>query len=534
MDYEGVIGKVLIGRAGLITDMPQGETPSAGLLTAKNVSYLNGYPEKAPGALNYNRTALPSAIVGVADWWPLPLTQRLISVCRNGKVYRHTNIENYAEVTPSGAAPTTLNTGYANLVPCGEEEPGNDRKLLIFTGRNPVQVIVGDATTRRDIATPAADWTGIDHPYMAVLFRGAVWALGNSHRIYKSSETDHEIFQGGTALQFDVYPGDGERLISAFIFRKKLFLVKYPNGLYVLNDSDADAENWYFEKLLDSFGGRSPKCAVAVKDDVLIQNSHNSLTSVQAAFQLGEIATTDVFEILRNKNGVPSELAIDDFDNQQGIWYKDKQEAIFTFKSLGQTQNDRTCVISYKDPSRAKVSWNENYQANCLALMKDDRGIDRPIYGAEDGYVYMADREDRSVTVTTDGINLTSEGFEFLVETPHINFGELNPLYAEQNKNFDWVEVTYIPTGKWTLTMEVFIDGKFHKKMDFSMDGSASLDSFKMDLSRLSSEAERTGRKVLGGSGCGIAFKCYNSTAGQNVKLVNIRVGFQVGNRKEE
>lgn len=537
VDYKGTIANIPVGQLGLITDLPQGKIPGGAVMRAQNLTYESGYVEKAPGSTNYNRTALPAGVAAVLDWWPNINTQRLITVCKNGKVYRHPDPENYGEVTATGTAPSTIDTSnYVRMLAAGQEESGNDRKIFIYNGKDPVQVIAGDNTTRANIATPAADWTTNRQPIMGIVYRGAHWAWGSDpHRMYKSDELDHEKFVGGDAQQYNVFPGDGEAILDAVVFRSRLFVVKKPFGLYYLNDQDTDSTNWYFVKLLSNFGVAGPKCIVPALDDVLVANQSNSMTTVAAAFQLGDVATADLFGKLKNKIFADNEVTLGTVSLTQGIWYAQKLQAIFTYRSVAGIQNDRLCVVDYRDAAAPRVSWHDKDQANCLALRRDDYGLERPIYGANDGYVYLMDRPDRSITIVGDDPqNPVTTGYRFEVETPHIDFRELNPLYAKQVKNFDWLEVEYIPTGVWDLTVEVFIDGRYMETINFSMeDSNSNLDAFRMDVDNLSFEQERSKPKQLHGSGRSIAFRCYNSVDGQNIKLVGLRVGFQISGQQD-
>ena len=535
MAYKGKIATIPIGRGGLVTDLPQEDIPAKHLIRAINATLVNGYAEKDFGSRRWNSTPLGTGIAGFKDFWPSELTQRVICVGKNGTVYRFSNYASSSAVLPTGSAPTALNISqYTNLVPCGQEESGNDRKLFIFTGNDPVQVISGDGTTRADISQPAADWSGTNQPFMAIIHRGALFAWGNRndpHRIYKSAEINHENFLSGTATSYSIFPGEFQRIIAAQVHRKRLYVLKYPRGLYCLNDSDSDSNNWFFEKQQETFGGSSPRCSVQVLDDFLVANQFNSLTSVQAAFTFGDFESSDFFSINRCKNFANQEIASSSFGERQAMCYEAKQIAMFSFRSRTSSYSDRICMINFRDPQNPIITWNTKDQPNCLDELRDDSGIDKPCYGAEDGYLYLMDQPDRWVG-TSDTTSRT--GYEFQIQTAHIDFGELDPTIAEQVKNYDFFEVGYIPTGKWNVTVDIFVDGLYLRTVPIELAGRSELDQFVLGENSLDDGVTWTRMSEISASGRRIGFRLSNSGVGQNVKIAKMRVYFGVSGQEQK
>lgn len=535
MAYKGQIATIPIGRGGLVTDLPQGDIPARYLTRAINATLVNGYAEKDFGSRRWNSTALGTGIAGFKDFWPSELVQRVICVGQNGAVYRFTNYTTSGLVSAIGSAPTTLNvTQYVNLVAGGQEESGNDRKLFIFTGNDPVQVISGDVATRANISVPAADWSGTNQPFMGILFRGALWCWGNRndpHRMYKSTELDHEQFVGGTANSYSVFPGDSQRIIAAEVHRKRLYVLKYPTGLYYLNDSAEDSDDWFFEKSQDTFGGSSPRCTVQVLDDFLVANQFQSITSVQAAFTFGDFQSSDFFSINRCKNFAIQEIAPSSFGERQAICYKNKQIAMFAFRSRSSSYNDRICMISFRDPQNPMVTWSTKDQPNCLDTLRNTLGEEKPCYGANDGYLYVMDQSDRWVG-TADTTSRT--GYEFQIQTAHIDFGEIDPTWAEQMKNFDFFELGYIPTGKWNVNVEIFVDGKYLRAVPVEVAGRSELDQFVLGETRLDDGVTWDKIKEIAASGRRIGFRLSNSGVGENVKAAKIRVYFTMSGQEQK
>ncbi|MCK5344178.1 MAG: hypothetical protein KAR20_12280, partial [Candidatus Heimdallarchaeota archaeon] len=259
--YEGNVATIPLGAGGLHTDDPHTVIPVTKLVRAVNISLLYGKIEKDFGSRKWNNTALPDKVRHITDWWPDSVTQRFIAVCDDGKIYKFRHSHYYSEITPDTTAPGVLNTkGFITSTVCGAESTGNDKKIFVFTGNNPIQVISADESERSDISKPAADWEGYNQPFKGIIHRGYLFAFGNEnakYRVYRSASTDHEDFTT-TPWSDNVFPGEGDRLVDAAIFKGKLLLFKAPVGVYILNDSDSSAANWFFEKFNESVAASSP------------------------------------------------------------------------------------------------------------------------------------------------------------------------------------------------------------------------------------------------------------------------------------
>lgn len=522
MGYKGQSFTVPMGMEGLSTDDNQGRIPFTSLIRAKNISLIKGVVEKEPGSRRWNLFAMPAGVAGTFDWFPSPTVQRLIVVTKDGVVRRFLDAEASTIVTASGSAPTTL-TGITNqvtLVAGGSELAGRERKLFMFSSANQPQIIKGDATIRTNLATPTADWLN-SNPTFGLIHRGRMIAFGNQsdpHRIYISTPNDHEDFTGSGALQFPVYPGEGEGLMSGYVFRGRLFLYKAPTGVYYLDDTDPDPLNWGVKKMSSTFGAASAHSAVAVLNDLFVANSTGSVTSLSATQSFGDIDSGDLLRILRNEGYMRDTTTQAGTQDRHTIYYENKKQAYFTYRSAGGIQNDRIMVVDFNLPS-PRIVWSEKDQANCLGMKKDSLGIERPIYGSEDGYIYEMDREDREV----NGV-----GYEGEFQTPHMDFGGQDPGLAEKNKLFDFLEVTFEETGNWPLSIDVFVDRQFTETLNFTLTKDSFLNNFYLNQDSSVGRMSQSFRIPLHGSGRRISLRCYNSGLRQNFKIAALTVYFRL------
>lgn len=524
MPYKGQIAQLPMGVGGLNTDDPQNRVPSTALIRAINLQYYNGVLEKEAGSTRFNSSVLPSGVVGLLDWWPDPLTQRLIAVCRNGRIYRfRLGALPYTEVTPSDTSPNTIVCDEQMVfVPGGNEVTANPRKIFIFSQSIP-QVISGDGVTRHKMSAPALDWTGMNQPSGGVVHRRRLVAF-MGHNTYFSSSTDHEDFTSVNSATIPCYSGEAEKIIALVVYKGALFAVKFPFGIYQLIDTDPDFTNWYYGKIDGELGASSPHSIAAIINDVLIANASGSISSVTSTLNFGNLKTGEVLYLLRNENFMREETSQQGLSKRHAIYYSDKKRFIASYQSASGFTNDLLLNIDFNDAALPKVSWSTKDQANCLALRKDYLGVRRPIYGSEDGYIYLMDQKDRLVG---------SSAYSFEFQTPHLDLGFLNPTIADQNKNFQFLELDYEPTGDFSLSIDCYVDGRLMKTLEFNLSGTSNLDTLKLDVDNLDIETIVQKRLPLNLSGRRISFLGRQAGSNQNVQVAGLNLYFTLGGQQE-
>jgi hypothetical protein len=470
---------------------------------------------------------LASGILGFSDFWPDANKQRIIAVERDGRVQKFKYPYSSSEVLPASAnEPTLINSPlFVTFSQCGAEETGRDKKIIIFTGKHKPQVISADGSTRSNMSNPAADWTGNNQPFFSIIHRGRPYTFGNDndkHRIYVGSATDHEDYTT-SPLTFSVYPGQGEAIIHAFIFKKKLFAVKKPLGLYILDDTDSSTNNWRFVEFNMSFGAASPFSGMAVLDDFLLANNYGGLTSLAAVNDVEDYKTADFFYNMGMEEAINQEMSLRGGNERHTLYYPHKKMGFITYQSSAKNQNDRIVQLSVlKKGVEATIITKD--QPNCLGLIRDFQGVQRPCYGAEDGFIYEMDQVDRNV----DGNSYRGEIF-----TPHMDFGEGDPVKAELMKAFDFLEIVYEPTGNWNMNYEVFVDGLVGATGTFKLDGRSDLGEIITGTGKTDSLCPMSKKFPIGGQGRRIMVRLYNETTSQNFKLVRLNIYFKYTNHHQ-
>lgn len=396
MSYAGNSISYPIGRSGLLTDANAYDIPPQNLLQALNIELKNSVIQKDYGSRRWNDIALSGSIHAAFDWWPNDIQQFLIAACADNKIYRYENPESVVEVT--GPA-LTINHNQVCILPCGAESQGRAKKLLIMTGNNQVQVISGTNTTRTNIATPAADWT-TSFPRFGLLHRSRPVLFGNDsdpHRIYLGDPDNHEIFTGANFLQFSVFPGEGERLISGAIYRGRLLLFKYPRGVYYLVDDDPDPANWFVKKLTDEFGIASAYAIARVQDDLVAKNSTGSVSAFSGIQEFGDIESADILNALRVENYFITRTSSQGTPLTHMLYHEARKTSYLTYQSSGGSGNDFMLKADLQNDPPAIMAVDKD-DPNILFLRRVEGQL-KPFYGHTDGFIYEMLREDREIVL---------------------------------------------------------------------------------------------------------------------------------------
>lgn len=541
--YIGNFSKIELGKLGLFTDAAQSDIPTSGLIRANNATYYNQVLQKDYGSRIWNSTPCPKGIIRGQEMYPdsQSQNQRLYAFCKDGQLYKFTNASTQIAVTVKvgQAFPVTaLNpNNYNCMVVGGNELLNNPKKLFVFDGYDTPQVVSGDTSVRYNMALPALDWTGTNQPFGAVLHRGALYAWGNinnPHQIYASNVLNHEDFQTvNAAYTYSVYPGEYDGIVCGGVFRGRLYVLKYPIGLYYLVDTDPSRTNWYFTKQSDDFGACSPQSAAIAMNDFIISNNYGSFTSLLASLVFGDTIASDIFHTQGCFRFAENEIRPDVVLNRSMVYYAKKKQLLCTFQSTTGNAPDRIAVIDFKNPqSTPKIAWTTKDQANCLFLVRNNLKIPKPFYGSNDGNFYEMDVPDYWVGSGTD--TTKQNAYLFDVQTPHLNFSQDSFYLGSQVKLFEFLEVEYEPTGDFNCKIDVYIDSRFQGTYLLNLSGRSNLNEMPLNTSVVDGEVGFFSRFKIYGEGRTISLRFYNNGLGQGVRLVRAYIYYQLSGQQQK
>lgn len=522
MSYAGSQVPIPLGQLGLRTDDPMTSLPPNALITANNVSLFSGRIEKALGTTRYNTVILSDAIVCVIDWWPDSVLQRMIAVCADGKIFRDTGDGTFTAGVPIKDLASVVSTD-THMVTGGQEEAGNDKKLFILSGTDQIQVISGDGSSTTDISDPSPDWASGDFPTFGILYQGRLCVMGSPadpHRTYFSTPENHEDFTTGSPPTFPVFPGEGDGILCAAVYRGLLFIFKKPFGVYIIDGRNPDTDFWSVTKYSDSFGVISPHSILQVLTDLIAANSFGSYTSLQASDAFGDFEAGDILSNNLVEQYIRSVFNVAGLPYAQCVYYPEKKAAYFTGQSSSNLIRNQMVVLDVARQA-LRITVDTKEKPNCLALRRDTQKIQRPMYGAADGFVYLMDQP----TYNVDGVPYIGE-----FQTAYTDMSFANGELSGKNKIFDFLEVNYVPTGNNPFYCDVFIDGELRQTLTFIQYSGAVLDSFILDTSTLGGDlsGSRNRKPLKSCFGNRISFRFYNNNSNEAFKIERVIVSFRV------
>lgn len=497
------------------------------LLQALNVSFDTGAVSKEGGAVHYNSTPISGSpsVLGGWDWFPTDAVQRMIVVLSDGTIKKSTG--------PGGFA-TTLASGLtvASIVPMfvegGKELAANDRKLFIFTGKNPIQVLAADGATTSDLATPPADWSGGNQPLVGAIHESRLWGAGNlndPHRVYYSTLTSHEDFTGANSGSISIFPGEGERIIGLMSFKGLLIVWKYPKGIYYIDTTDPNVANWKVRRITLATGGVSPLGQIIIDNDVLYLDAQGNFQFLSATQEFGNMAVNNLSQRFQINTFLRDNVNISVLNTVRAVYYGHKREAHFVMTALGTSVNNRRMVIDFNgEVPRFRFS---DRDVNVSIWMRQDNDmIQRPVIGDDAGTVWKLDQPARSKN---------SSGYTGQFQTAQIDFSHIDIKYGVKRKNGQFLELVAEPKGNWNLAVDIQWDGVTTQTVQFQMGTTgAALGSFVLDTDALGGDTIINRKRRITGGGRRFSLIARNSGADEDFSISRFYLHFALGDERTE
>jgi hypothetical protein len=319
---------------------------------------------------------------------------------------------------------------------------------------------------------------------------------------------------------FAVFPGEGDGILCAAVYRGLLFVFKEPYGVYVLDGRDPDSDNWTIKAYSNAFGVSSPHAVVQILGDLVAANSIGSITSLQASDAFGDFEAGDILANAKVEEYIRNEFSFDGVPFTQAVWYPEKKTAIFTAMGNGSTTQDRMLMIN-TSTQNSRISLVNKDAPNCIAMRKDAQGILRPIYGTQDGYVYLMDRPT---------YNVNDEAYMGEFQTNYTDLSQADQSLAGKNKIFDFIEVGYIALDNSTFYCDIYIDGELRDTKAFDTFFGVELDSFVLDVDELAGDSlpNRNRLKLNSCTGNKISLRFYSNEDNGAFRIEKVILNFRV------
>lgn len=530
MSANFLIAEIPIGQDGFNGHDNKSLVPPTMLLEANNITLERGLLQKDGGAALYTTTtpalATDVKIIGGYDWFPSGSTQTPVIFLGSGTVKRDDG---------TGAYPTSMSTTLTGVsvpmfVEGGRESAGRARKLFVFTGAQPVQVM---ATTSllATMSQPAIDWlttAGGASPHFGLVHESRLWGGGNSndpHRLYYSTASDHENMPAGGS--FSIFPGEGERLVGAISFKKILIAFKRPKGIYFVDTTDPTPANWKVYRHNSSVGLAGKRAVTQVDlpdhDDVMFLDSTGFFRLLSQvgddSYASSNFSAPVGMDVWMRENANLAAL-----ESARMVYYSAKREVHIAIAEGTATMLTQRLVVDMNKPGVLRFRLNDrDNNIGDLWLQRDSVGVDRLTMGDEAGRVYRLDQTTRAKN---------GAAYAARAQTPHHDLGYVDGSLALRRKRFKFVEIEHIESGNHLLYTDVYIDERFSETVSFNMGDLGEDFTYTFPLVFRSDGRIRRKRRRIRGSGYRISLVFRNDGIAEDFKITRSFIGFQPSNQE--
>lgn len=530
MAYRGSVIRLPVAMQGFSGSRNPSQLQPGHLAQAEGISLDGGIIQKEGGATKLNAVALGSGSVVVSgiSYSPSVDLWRDVVFLSNGSVLKDDGTGAFATTLLSGLTSTREPPPW--FLPCGGESTGSARRLFLFSSTNQVQYMDADGATMAVIPTPAADWAGAGNfPTWGVVHENRVFAGGNAsdpHRVYYSYLTDHRNFSGALSGSLAVFPGSGERVVGAVSFKGLLVVFKYPRGVYFITTTDPSPLGWRVDQLSTAVGSLNQHCIVPIDNDTLYMDAVGNFHLMSATNAFSGVQTSNISQVADLADFLRGNIAVNDIRRSVGIWYGEKQQAIFALPLLGSSDNNIRISVDFSSPQTG-IRFLPSRRDTPVSMWrrKDGDGIFKPVHGDNIGFVWLMDQESR---------NKDGEPYTASFQTANMDLSYTNPILATKDKTGDFLEIEFEQQGDWELAVTVFWDDIPGPTLLYRMGGNgAALGAFTLDTNVLGSDSVRSIRKRIVGSGRRLRIKCENSGEDENIALSNFYLSFRVNSERQ-
>lgn len=565
--YVGAIAAVKCGIGGLARNLNPSAISLRNVIQAEGVVFRQDHWRKEPGSFLFgtNNTGGVSAddrvVVALVDWHPTESIQRIVHLLGDGHLYF--TVQNPGVTGDPAAVQSTHTSGsgtrFGYFVQGGNDAAApTTKKLFLFRDNLLPSVIAGDVTNDVEIANPAADWSDSEPPIVGLINGPRLWAAGNTsspHALYASADGDQEDFTTSSGSATDpqilsIFPGVGQRIMGLTNYRGFIVVFKYPRGIMLVDARDADPINWIVQMVTDSVGiAPTPYSALQMENDVLFIGNDGQFyllsAVISAAAGQNNMAVANIGMNLEIYQFLLEAYSRGNLGQLQSVYQPFWQTATFTVTGVGSETNNTRLVFDFTAVGRKggdpRFAYSYRDKAASLAIWRDPNDfIEKPIFGDYMGNIIELEQESRTAW---DGAP-----YPMRIQTPHSNFGEFEGLedalgkfvqFANRNKQWDQLELEYLPFTSATVNITIFVDGvkKGPTIAQLVCDGGRPLgftdtdtQAFIIGDSLLAGGVTRSRViRTAVGDGRRVSYLFENEIAGQDVAITHLYVFFRNG-----
>ena len=341
MPYTGITATIPGGAGGFNPVDNPAIVPMTDLLEAENVIIEDGTWHKLHGvmawAVDLPGTPPNNCVDSLMEWHPTLDTQCMASACRTGYLYKSDEATGDLGYTCLNTVSPVTTTQRSQWIVAGQETAGNPPILVFVNGYNSPGVVQGTEDTMYAMENPSTDWSGTGYgPVSGLIHRGRLVGVGGKnapHRIWFSLASDHEDFTT-TPTTVDIGPGIGRRLVAGVSFQGRLFLWKWPRGIFWLDDSDPTPANWVVHQKTRALGcAFTPNAVLPIDDDVMFLSPDGTfhLLSAITGDELSGVRASSISNALNLDDWIKANIDLTKLNYVSSVWYPGRRLALWGF-----------------------------------------------------------------------------------------------------------------------------------------------------------------------------------------------------------
>lgn len=406
---------------------------------------------------------------------------------------------------------TTLHT-YTNYAGEPRETPmivegttSGGKRMFVFSNSDTVEMWDGSAGTTTTITSPPTDWSGTNQPMGGAIHRNRMFAWGNvnePHTLYYSKVDEHDDFTDDTAGTIQIAPGEGEKIMACISYLGRLFVLKYPTGVFWIDDA-AGMDFAAVRKLGDHVGAASPRAIASVGNDALFVGSDGMIHSLRGVNILGDATASQVLPDKLSR-WVNDNVSLAELERAAVTFDPVKNTALFLLVTKTRGYPQISLGLDLRNPRKPKLlSFNRDYAYSITTHNND------VYFGDWAGWVQKLDRELYNYTHWTT----TGDAYSCEFKTHPIE------LYGNGQRRASLKEliVVFQGTHQHDVSFDIFVDGTKIDTMTISATGGARTKRI---------------RKRLRGDGYTLAIRGYNENANERFNISKMLVGFKPSNER--
>lgn len=526
MAYNGITAEFPCGQGGFNSNQNNYIIPVNQLVRARNIRF-DGYTWRKVGGLGYfdvNAISGTPTAYGGTEYRVDDSTVRQVTAWSNGKIYKEVAGDIDSVEIETGL---TL-THPVIFIEGGQIQPGEAKKLFVFTRGTEPQYIDGDGSALTSFTGLSLDWDPV-FPGAAIYHDSRLLAFDHTsfpHNFYASSIGDQSEFRvvdtnntSTGARIFTVAPGKSDRIAAMYsLVPTVLYIFKYPRGIYKLDTTDWTNSYIPTDVVRDDVGMAGPLGVTKVGNDVWFIGSNGRIYSLAALEASQDPKDADISAKLQITEYIKENVDLSRLQWSRLIYNEYRRELWYTFTSKTGDTNDSVLVLDLDDINNIRAATDDRgafFNAVWPRIQSD--GAVELLCAGEGGLVYRADRSNRAI-----GTNTAYTG-EFWY--PDTDLGYVSPALSSVQKRFDMVEFTVVPTGDYDLTVEIYVDGESYKTVTVNLgSGTSVFDESVFDTAVFGGQRTFKHRVTIGAVGTYISFRCYNSALNEDFNLANIKL----------